>query len=147
MNHGFIKVATAIPAVKVANCDYNTQHIEELIARAQEEKAEIVCFPELSITSYTCQDLFQQQFLIEQAELSLMKILDFTRPLSIIVIVGLPVSWQGVLLNCAAVLAKGKLLGLVPKSYLPNYKEFYEMRWFTPAADLPAGTVHLAGHT
>ncbi|MEG1581029.1 MAG: NAD(+) synthase [Bacteroidaceae bacterium] len=145
MNLGFVKVATAIPNVKVASCNYNTQRIENLIAQAEGKKVEIICFPELSLTAYTCQDLFAQQLLLDEAETALMKLLDFTRPLSIIVIVGLPIVYKGTLLNCAAVMQKGKLLGIVPKTYLPNYKEFYEQRWFTSAESLNNADIKLCG--
>jgi NAD+ synthase (glutamine-hydrolysing) len=147
MNHGFVKVATAIPSVKVADCTFNTEHIERLIIEACENQVEIVCFPELCITAYTCQDLFSQQLLLEEAELSLMKLTNAIRALNIITIVGLPVSFHGALYNCAAVLFKGKILGIVPKSYLPNYKEFYEMRWFASALDMPNATINFAGQT
>jgi len=145
MNYGFVKVASAIPGVKVANCDYNTSRIEALIAQAEEQQVSIICFPELCITSYTCQDLFASQLLLDKAELMLMRLIETTRPMNIVSIVGMPVSYQGMLLNCAVVFGGGRIYGVVPKSYLPNYKEFYEMRWFTPAATLPQGEVHLAG--
>ncbi|MBO4593361.1 MAG: NAD(+) synthase [Bacteroidaceae bacterium] len=147
MNYGFVKVAAAIPHVKVANCEFNTQRIQHLVSEGEQAGAEIICFPELCITAYTCQDLFNSQHLIDKAELSLMQLLESTRTLSIIVIVGMPVACDGMLLNCAVVLGGGKILGAVPKSYLPNYREFYEMRWFTPAAGLPPQTVRLAGQT
>ena len=131
MNHGFVRIASAVPGVKVGDCKYNAQQIENLISQAEGKGAEIVCFPELSITGYTCGDLFAQQILLDEAEMALVGILNFTRSLDIIVIVGLPVPYHGTLLNCAAVLQKGKIMGLVPKTFLPNYKEFYEQRWFT----------------
>lgn len=131
MNYGFVKIASAIPVVKVANCKYNAQEIESLIIQAEGKGVEIICFPELSITAYTCGDLFAQQLLLDDAEMALISILDFTRSLDIISIIGMPVPYHGTLLNCAAVIQKGKILGLVPKTYLPNYKEFYEQRWFT----------------
>lgn len=131
MNYGFVKIASAIPMVKVANCKCNAQEIESLIIQAEGKGVEIICFPELCITAYTCADLFGQQLLLDDAEMALISILDFTRSLNIISIIGLPVPCQGALLNCAAVIQKGKILGLVPKTYLPNYKEFYEQRWFT----------------
>ena len=124
MNYGFVRVATAVPSVKVANCEYNISQMEELIIQACESHAEVICFPELSVTSYTCQDLFHQELLLEEAELAFMKLVDATRSMNIIVIVGLPISFGGVLYNCAAVFFKGKILGYVPKSYLPNYQEF-----------------------
>ena len=136
MNYGFVRIATAIPGVKVGDCKYNAQQIESLIIQAEGKGVEIICFPELSITAYTCGDLFAQQLLLDEAEMCLISILDFTRSLDIISIIGLPVAYHGTLLNCAAVIQKGKILGLIPKTYLPNYKEFYEQRWFT------SGDVH-----
>lgn len=115
------------------------------ITDADEKGVEVVCFPELCITSYTCQDLFGSQKLIDAAELSLMEIVDHSRPLNVVAIVGLPVAYQGLLFNCAVVVHKGKIMGAVPKSYLPNYNEFYEMRWFASGRTLAQGVVHLAG--
>lgn len=145
MNYGFVKVATAIPAVKVADCKYNAQQMESLIIQAEGKGVEIICFPELSITSYTCGDLFSQQLLLDEAEMALIHLMDFTRSLNIISIVGLPVTFHGTLLNCAAVIQKGKILGLVPKTYLPNYKEFYEQRWFTSSVVHPDSTIVICG--
>ncbi len=145
MNHGFVKVASAIPSVRVADCQYNVEQIESLIVQAEGHGVEIICLPELSLTAYTCQDLFQQQLLLEQAEMALIQLMNFTRSLDIISIVGLPVAYKGSLLNCAAVIQKGKILGMIPKTYLPNYKEFYEKRWFTSGTDIPAGTLLVCG--
>ena len=146
MKYGFIKVAAAVPAVKVADVSYNVQEIEKLIALADSENVEIVCFPELSITGYSCQDLFRQQLLLQKAEEGLMSLLDFTRTLDVICIVGLPVQAEGLLLNCAAVIQRGTLLGLVAKTYLPNYNEFYEKRWFASSTQLNTMQVYLAGN-
>lgn len=145
MNHGFVKVAAAVPSVRVADCKYNTQQIEALILQATNQGVEIICFPELCITAYTCGDLFQQQLLLDEAEMQLINLMNFTRSMEIISIVGLPVQFHGTLLNCAAVLQKGKLLGLVPKTYLPNYKEFYEQRWFASANDISQDKVLICG--
>ena len=145
MNHGFVKVASAIPLVKVADCQYNVEQIESLVIQAEGKGIEIICLPELSLTAYTCQDLFQQQLLIGEAEMALIHLMNSTRGLDIISIVGLPVPFRGALLNCAAVIQRGKILGLVPKTYLPNYKEFYEKRWFQSGADVSEGTVLICG--
>lgn len=145
MNHGFVKVASAIPSVRVADCQYNVEQIETMIVQAEGRGVEIITFPELSLTAYTCQDLFQQQLLLEEAEMTLIHLMNFTRTLDIISIVGLPVPYRGTLLNCAAVIQKGKILGLIPKTYLPNYKEFYEKRWFTSGIDIPTGTLLICG--
>lgn len=146
MQNGFIKVAAAIPSVKVADCSYNVQQIESLIAMAEGKGVEVIVFPELCITGYTCQDLFKQTLLLEQAETSVLVLLDFTRKLDIISIVGVPVVVGDLLLNCAAVIQKGDLLGLVPKTYLPNYSEFYEKRWFASSQDLQPSEIRFAGN-
>ena len=145
MNHGFVKVASAIPSVKVADCQYNVQQIESLVIQAEGKGIEIICLPELSLTAYSCGDLFGQQLLLDEAEMALINLMNTTRSLNIISIVGLPVPYRGALLNCAAVLLRGKILGLVPKTFLPNYKEFYEKRWFQSGADVPEGTVLICG--
>lgn len=145
MNFGFVKVASAIPSVKIGDCNYNTLQIEGIMAQAEGLGVEIICFPELSITSYSCQDLFGQQVLLDNAEASIIKLLDFSHALNIIAIVGIPVNYKGTLLNCAAVIQKGKLLGLVPKTYLPNYKEFYEKRWFTPGDAYQDAVIRMCG--
>ncbi len=145
MNHGFVRVAAAVPAVKVADCKYNTEQIQSLLLQANNQGVEIVCFPELSITSYCCGDLFSQQLLLDEAEMQLINLMNFSRSMNIIAIVGMPVQYGGALLNCAVVMQKGKLLGIVPKTFLPNYKEFSEKRWFTSALDIPEGQVLICG--
>ena len=145
MNHGFVKVAAAVPSVRVADCKFNIEQIEAQIIQANNMGVEIITFPELSITAYTCGDLFAQQLLLDEAEMALIGLMNFTRSMNIIIIVGMPVPFQGGLMNCAAVLQKGKILGLVPKTYLPNYKEFYEKRWFTSALDIAEDKVLICG--
>jgi NAD+ synthase (glutamine-hydrolysing) len=147
MDYGYMKVATGVPVVKVADCAFNVQQIETIIAQAEGKGAEVICFPELCITGYTCQDLFTQQVLLDEAETGLLKILDFTRTFDIISIVGLPVPVGGLLLNCAAVVQKGNILGLISKTYLPNYKEFYEKRWFASSCDITDTDIRFAGKT
>ena len=146
MKYGLIKVAAAIPGVRVADVEYNVLQIENLTAQAEGKGVELIVFPELSLTGYTCQDLFRQQLLLDKAEEGLMMLLDFTRKLDIIVVVGMPVRVNSLLYNCAVVVQHGTILGVVPKTYLPNYNEFYEKRWFASAADLGAETVYLAGN-
>ena len=145
MNYGFINVAAAVPAVRVADVEYNVQEIEKIIAMADGQHVEILCLPELCLTGYTCQDLFKEQLLLNKAEDGLLMLLDFTRKLDIICVVGLPVMAGGLLLNCAAVIQHGTILGIVPKTYLPNYNEFYEKRWFASSQDLNPTEVYLAG--
>ncbi|MCI2082360.1 MAG: NAD(+) synthase [Bacteroidales bacterium] len=132
-NFGFVKVAAAIPGVKVADCNYNSKRLYDMICEAADRKVQILCFPELSITGYTCADLFAQSRLIDVAEKSLVELLGKTRGLDIVYIVGSPVICDSTLFNCAVVCFRGKIMGIVPKTYLPNYKEFYEKRWFAPA--------------
>ena len=145
MKYGFVNVAAAVPTVKVADVEYNIQQIEGLIAQAEEHGVEIIVFPELCITGYSCQDLFKEQLLLDHAEEGVVKLLDFTRKLNTIVIVGLPVVVNGLLYNSAAVLQSGTLLGIVPKVYLPNYGEFYEKRWFASSQDLNPTDIYFAG--
>ncbi len=145
MKYGFIKVAAAVPAVKVGDVVYNVQQIESLIAQAEGKGVEVMVFPELCLTGYTCQDLFREQLLLDKAEEGLLMLLDFTRKLDVISIVGLPVVINGLLYNCAAVIQHGTILGVVPKTYLPNYGEFYEKRWFASAQDLNPAEIYLAG--
>ena len=145
MKYGFFKVAAAVPAMKVADVEYNIHEMEKLIALAAGEGVELLCFPELSLTGYTCQDLFKEQLLLTKSEEGLLMLLDFTRQLDIICVVGLPVQVGGLLLNCAAVIQSGSLLGVVPKTYLPNYNEFYEKRWFASSQDLNPTDIYLAG--
>ena len=145
MKYGFVNVAAAVPTVKVADVEYNIHQIEGLIAQAEDHGVEIIVFPELCITGYSCQDLFKEQLLLDHAEEGIVKLLDFTRKLNTIVIVGLPVVVNGLLYNCAAVLQSGTLLGIVPKAYLPNYGEFYEKRWFASSQDLNPTDIYFAG--
>lgn len=146
MNYGFIKVASAVPSVKVADCKYNVEQIEQQIILAEGQGVEIIVFPELSLTGYTCQDLFRQNLLLETTESSMLMLLDFTRQLNIISIVGLPIAVGDLLLNCAAIIQKGQILGIVAKEYLPNYNEFYEKRWFASVQDLRTTELRFAGN-
>ena len=145
MNYGFVKVAAAVPHVKVADCKFNVEKIESLIAVAEGKGVQIILFPEMSITGYTCGDLFSQQLLLEEAEMGLMQIMNNTRQLDIISIVGMPVIVNSTIINAAVTIQKGKILGVTAKTYLPNYKEFYEQRWFTSALQLRTETVRLCG--
>lgn len=145
MNYGFVKVAAAVPRVKVADCKFNSERLEGLITIAEGKGVQILTFPEMCITGYTCGDLFAQQLLLEQAEMALIQILNSTRQLDIISILGMPVVVNSTVINAAVVIQKGKILGVVPKTYLPNYKEFYEQRWFTSALQVSENSVRLCG--
>ena len=137
MQYGYIKVAAGVPAVHLADPAANTEAIQNMMVRAEGQGVEVLCLPELCLTGYTCQDLFAQQLLLEEAESALLRLIEFSRNLSLVTLVGVPVACDGMLFNCAAVIQRGKLFGFVPKTYLPNYKEFYEGRWFTSASVLP----------
>jgi NAD+ synthase (glutamine-hydrolysing) len=145
MNHGFIKVAAAIPSVKVADCQSNTASILGLIKKAVDQEVQIICFPELAITSYTCADLFHNQLLIDEAEASLSFLLEQTKKQSIVGIVGMPVKSRNQLFNAAVVFQSGKVLAIVPKTYLAAYNEFYETRWFSSAQDVVGENTELCG--
>lgn len=127
---GFVRVGAVVPKLKVADTEFNCNEIIKQIEVASNNKIQIVIFPELCVTGYTCQDLFEQDTLLEEAEKALNKILDYTNNLDIICIIGMPIKAENQLFNTAVVIQKGKILGIVPKTFIPNYGEFYEKRWF-----------------
>jgi NAD+ synthase (glutamine-hydrolysing) len=141
MKHGFVRIAAAIPEVRVADCRFNSSKIIEQIEQAEREQVEILCFPELAISGYSCADLFLQQQLLTDAEAALNDILLKTYALHVVVIAGMPLRFQNSLYNVAVVMQSGKILGIVPKSYLPNNNEFYEKRWFTSGISDPIKTI------
>src|SRR5215831_19056957 len=144
--HGFLRVAAAVPTLRVADCTYNAERVLELMARAEGEGVALAVFPELCLTGYTCADLFQQRTLQKAAQDALADVARREAPVfSGLAIVGLPLAVDDQLFNCAAVLHRGRVLGVVPKSFIPNYKEFYERRWFTPAATVRSRSVVLDG--
>ena len=130
MNYGFVKVAAAVPHVKIADCQYNARQILLQVEEAERHGVEILIFPELSVTSYTCADLFAQQLLLEESLAALESLVTASTNKHLIFVIGMPLEVEASLLNCAIAIHNGKILGVVPKIYLPNYKEFYEMRWF-----------------
>ena len=134
MKDGFLKAAAFSPALRVADCTYNAQQILADVQAAAARGVKLAVFPEFCLTGYTCGDLFLQHTLQTGALDALQTVLDGTRTLDTVVLVGLPLLVHGKLYNCAAVLCRGQLLGLVPKTYLPNYGEFYEKRQFTPGS-------------
>lgn len=136
MKDGFVKVAAITPNVKVADVDYNCQEIVKRIEEAAEKDAKVMVFPELSITGYTCQDLFLQDALLEAAKCGLKTIKNYSRNIDGIIFVGLPLDFNGKLYNVAAAISRGKIQGIVPKIYLPNYSEFYEARHFMSGKDI-----------
>lgn len=143
--HGFVRVAAAVPELRVADCDFNVGRILGLMERAQAEGVAILVFPELCLTGYTCGDLFHQPTLLRGAQTALARLMRDGASFPGLVMVGLPIVVHDQLLNCAAVLHRGQLLALVPKSYLPTYKEFYERRWFAPAAAIRARVARVNG--
>lgn len=136
MQHGFITVAAAIPQVKVADVDYNIKEMARLVDEAEQQGVEILTFPELSVTGYTCQDLFRQQLLLHKAEEGVEWLLHETQDKELVFIVGAPIVASNLLLNCAVVIQHGEILGVVVKEFLPNYSEFYEKRWFASSCDV-----------
>ena len=143
MKHGFIKVAAAVPFVRVADCQYNIEHIEAQVRQADAQGVEIMTFPELCITGYTCGDLFLKPFLIRQAQESLLELAHRTADTEVLFIVGMPILIESQLFNAAVALQEGRILGAIPKTYLPNYREFQEARWFSPAKDLQLATIQI----
>ena len=136
MRDGFIKVAAGTPKIRVADCGYNAEQIIALMKEAAARGVKVLALPELCVTGYTCGDLFLQDALLDGAERALERILEETKELDMLTAVGLPVRHQSELYNCAALSHKGRLLGLVPKTHLPNYSEFYEQRWFASGGTL-----------
>lgn len=143
MNYGFVKVASAVPHVQVADCFYNIERIEKLMRKASEQGVQLIAFPELAVTAYTCLDLFSQQTLLDNAEKALLQLISDTADLEITTIVGVPLRTENRLINAAVVFQKGTILGVVPKTYLPNYKEFQEQRWFTSATELQQSVIKI----
>lgn len=148
MRDGFIKVAAGTPKIRVADCRYNAEQIFTMMREADKQGVKALCLPELCLTGYTCGDLFLQDTLLCGAEEGLQTILEATRNLDMVTVLGLPVrcKWDNKLYNCAAVIQSGEILGLVPKTYLPNYGEFYEQRWFASGAGVET-SVDLCGET
>ena len=134
--YGFLKVAAAVPHVEVADCDFNASRILALMEQAATRGAEIVAFPELSLTAYTCGDLMLQPTLLNGAEEALIQLIRKSRKLPLVGIVGAPLRHGSAIYNCAVVFSQGKILGVVPKSYIPDYSEFYENRVFTSGAGI-----------
>jgi NAD+ synthase (glutamine-hydrolysing) len=142
---GFLRIAAAIPALKVADIDFNAGKITEMITKAADAGVQVLAFPEMSLTGYTIADLVQQSVLLKKAESALQKILESTAGRRMLVVMGMPVETEQRIFNCAVVLSAGRILGVMPKTFLPNYREYYEARWFSPAREAVSNTVTLAG--
>lgn len=145
MEFGFIRVAAATPRVKVADVDANVEEICRMAEIAENEQVSILAFPELSVTGYSCGDLFAQELLVNKAEEGVKRLKTFSRGKSLTLVVGVPVRVRGSLYNCAAVIQNGSLKSIVPKIYLPTYNEFYESRWFSSGCDFLSDTLSAYG--
>lgn len=142
---GYVRVAAAVPELRVANVDFNTKEIIKVIKELDKKGVQIVTFPELCLTGYTCADLFEQDILITKSLDGIKEILDKTKNLDIISIVGAPIVCDNQLFNCGVVINKGEILGIVPKTYIPNYGEFYEKRWFSSSNTLNSKVIKVLG--
>jgi len=143
--NGFIRVGAIVPTLKIGNTIFNSNEIVDQIKKANELNIEIVTTPELSVTGYTASDMFLNDTLIEDSITSLKYIIDSTSDLDIISIIGVPIRHKNQLFNTAVVINKGEILGIIPKTYIPNYNEFYEKRWFSSSKDLSNNTIKLFG--
>lgn len=144
-DYGYIRTAVAVPELQVGNPIYNINEITKLIKNADEQKVKILVFPELSITGYTAADLFHQRHLLKEAENALKKLVDDVAEINMLVAVGMPLECDNQLFNTAVVFKQGKILGVVPKTFIPNYNEYYEKRWFASASNRISDTIYLCG--
>lgn len=143
--YGFFRVRAFVPNVKIADTDFNSRQISGAIEAAGKDNVDCIVFPELSVTAYTCGDLFQQELLMSQAEDAVKGIISQTKNVDILVAIGCPVMTFGKRYNCAVVIHNGKIVGITPKSFLPNYGEFYEKRWFVSGRNIKNATISFAG--
>ncbi|HEX8966266.1 MAG TPA: NAD(+) synthase [Chloroflexota bacterium] len=144
-NHDFVRAAVGVPRVQVADPAYNAAQIVDLMEQAVAQQAVVALFPELGLSAYSCDDLFHQRALLEAVHDGLRTVLEASERLPLVAVVGLPLQVQQVLFNCAAVVHRGRVLGVVPKTYLPNYREFYEARYFASGDVASTATVEIAG--
>ena len=142
---GFVRVGAVVPKLKVGDTEFNCNEIIKQIEMANNNNIQIAVFPELCVTGYTCQDLFEQDILLEYAENALNKIMDYTNNLDIICIIGMPIKAENQLFNTAVVIQKGRILGIVPKTFIPNYSEFYEKRWFASSKNTNKKEIEILG--
>jgi NAD+ synthase (glutamine-hydrolysing) len=142
---GFLRVGAAVPEVRIADVSFNVAAIVKLLRKAKNEGVQVVTFPEMAVTGYTIGDLIQQEALLLEAQEGLRRILKESAGSNMVVAVGMPLSVDQKIFNCAVVLSSGHILGVIPKAYLPSYREFYEDRWFSPARDARSETIELAG--
>lgn len=150
---GYIRVAAVSPETRVADVDFNINEIMRMVRVAEESHADVAVFPELSVTGYTCGDLFYQQNLLDKTEEALLRLAEFSTEIGTVIVVGAPLRSGSRLFNCAVVIGNGKILGAVPKTHLPNYNEFYEKRWFSDSssiiysADVNSGITNISSRT
>ncbi len=143
MKTGFIKIAAVSPAVTVGNVEKNCNEIINMLEKAKNQRVQIAVFPELSLCGYTCGDLFHQKTLIDACYSGIMKICEYSKAFNGYIAVGSPIKYNGKLYNCAVMINNGKVLGIVPKTYIPNYNEYYELRWFESGKGV-SGVVNLS---
>ncbi|MGC2517996.1 MAG: NAD(+) synthase [Burkholderiales bacterium] len=146
-SHNFIRAAVAIPEVRVADPSFNAAQTIGLMQQAAERHAVLAVFPELGLSAYSCEDLFHQQALLAASQAALEKLLTACVDLPLVAVVGLPLQVDALLYNCAAVISRGRILGVAPKTYLPGYREFYELRQFTPGESCTREAIDLCGQT
>ncbi|SKA75577.1 NAD+ synthase (glutamine-hydrolysing) [Caloramator quimbayensis] len=145
-NYGFIRAAASCPKLKVADVKYNVNEMKKAIYRAYENETDILVFPELSISGYTCGDLFGQDALLDESLNGLKDILEYSKDMNMIIFIGAPLSINHFLFNCAVGIFKGNILGVVPKTYIPNYGEYYEKRWFSSIDDTNITDIYILGN-
>lgn len=143
--NGFVRVGALVNKLSLGNVIENAKEISRQIKKAYEAGVEIIVTPELSLTGYTCGDMFLQDKLVKDSIIGLEYVLSETKSLNIISIIGMPISTNNALFNCGVVINRGKLLGIIPKTYIPNYKEFYECRWFSSSLNLNINEIELLG--
>lgn len=143
--NGFVRVGALVNKLSLGNAIENAKEISRQIKKAYEAGVEIIATPELSLTGYTCGDMFLQDKLVKDSIIGLEYVLSETKSLNIISIIGMPISTNNALFNCGVVINRGKLLGIIPKTYIPNYKEFYECRWFSSSLNLDINEIELLG--
>ena len=144
-NHNFVRLAVGIPPVRVADPDFNAKQTIDLISEAARRRAVLVLFPELGLSAYSCDDLFHQRAVLDACREGIATILEASRELPLVAVVGCPLTFDHLLFNCAVVMQRGRVLGVVPKTYLPNYREFYETRQFNSGENALRATVGLCG--
>ena len=143
--YGFIRAGVAVPYLEVANPVFNIEQMRNLIMKASARQVQVLVFPELCVTGYSAGDLFNQRLLLESAEEELLKLLQSTKELGMLIVVGMPIMADNQLFNCAVMIYEGHILGAIPKTFIPNYSEFYEKRWFASAVNRISNTVKVCG--